>query len=89
MLFMEAVLTVQQSTLQAEEGVGGRLEGPAALSSSESGHRRSSWLAEDKQTAPPGQGDASSQNKLERHAGRVQGQRQMFCNYTQWAGTGQ
>ena len=68
-LFMEAVLTVQQSTLQAEEGVRGRLEGPAALSGSDSGHRRSLWLAEDKQTAPPGQGDASSQNKSGRHAG--------------------
>ena len=63
MLFMEAVLTVQPSTLQAEEWVGGRLEGLAALSSSESGHRRSLCLAEDQQTAPPGQGDASSQNK--------------------------
>ena len=73
MLFMEALLTVQQSTLQAEEGVGGRLEGPAALSSSESGHRRSLWLAEDQQTAPLAQSDASSQNKSGRHAGRVQG----------------
>ena len=79
---------VQQNTLQAGEGVRGRLEGPAALCGSGSGHRRSLWLAEDKQTAPPGQGDASSQNKSGRHAGWVQRWQQMFCKYSQWAGTG-
>lgn len=64
MLFMESVLTTENSP-----GVGGRMrglhEGLAALRGSESGvaggwgtHRRSSWLAEDKQIAPPDQGDS-------------------------------
>lgn len=62
MLFMESVLTTENSP-----GVGGGMrglrEGLAALRGSESGvgggtHRRSSWLAEDEQIAPPDQGDS-------------------------------
>lgn len=64
MLFMESVLTTESSP-----GVGGGMrglrEGLAALRGSESRvcvwggtHRRSSWLAEDEQIAPPDQGDS-------------------------------
>ena len=51
-------------------GVRGLLEGLAALRGSESrGHRRSSWLAEDKQITPPDQGDSRGQHESGQHPG--------------------